>query len=77
MTRGRCHYCDHPAVAIAGPENHKPRRVTQLGNVRAVWISTDLRVGYLIEAADGHLLDKPLLVCGPCLFFALPSNIAA
>jgi hypothetical protein len=67
VTSGRCFYCSHRTAALDGPANHKPRLA---GN-------TMLRVGYVIEAAEGKRLARPLLVCARCLSYVMPSNVAA
>jgi hypothetical protein len=36
-----------------------------------------LRVGYVIEAAEGKRLARPLLVCARCLSYVMPSGVTA
>jgi hypothetical protein len=67
VTTGRCFYCSHRTAALDGPANHKSRLA---GN-------TQLRVGYVIEGADGRRLERPVLVCNRCLSYVMPSNVAA
>lgn len=67
MVSGRCCYCRFLTAAVDGPANHKPRLA---GN-------THLRIGYVIEAAEGRRLERSLLVCHRCLSYVLPSNVAA
>jgi hypothetical protein len=67
VTTGRCVYCSHRTAALDGPANHKPRLA---GN-------TQLRVGYVIEGADGRRLERPVLVCARCLSYVMPSGVTA